>query len=478
MKIIVFGTGSSADSFFDRFIPGSGEILFLVDNNKEKQFTKYRQYNIEPPGKIMETDFDYVVIASQYSHEIQSQLAAMGVPLHKIIPVHPDMHTVAEHRRYKEILAKVAGSDRIKVRGKMKIAVTNFNFSNSNGHALMQALPASLADKYAISLIGADRKKELRNFDVIVSSSFDGIYDGKHLNIELWHGFPIKRMGMMYEQYATPRFLKIQENRARHIHLIASYSHLYTTFFNACYPTDSKKYRITGLPRNDLLFREGSVGKLEKIAKKRLAGRNVIFYLPTWRKLDFNGWVDVDRDWSRLFYFPDEDESRMAAMLEQLDLFLVVKLHPSEYDQFKQLDIFRHERVFLLTEEALEQERIHLYELLPAAKLLITDYSSVFFDTLLIDLPVIFAPTDQQLYSENRGFLLEPYQWLTPGPTVHDLEQLRAEIHLLLEGNDRYKNARESVRQLVFKYPDDRSGERVWQMIDEFLSDPANHVCG
>lgn len=480
MRIIVFGTGSSADAFYNALDRECCEILYFVDNNKEKQSTKYLEYDIEPPEKLLGTEFDLVVIASQYSYEIQRQLLSMGIPFEKIVPYHYEAHTDLFRKTYKETIGNLTSQCKPSARQsrKTRIAVTNYNYSNSNGYALLRWLPDFISDKYEVSLIGPDRKDELHLYDVIVSSNFDGIYNGKHLNIELWHGFPIKRMGMMYEQYATTRFISYQEHRARHIHRIASYSHLYTTFYNACYPTDSKKYRITGLPRNDLLFSSGSMRKLNKITNRSLDGKNIVFYLPTWRKLNFNKWVDVERDWSQLFHFPNESDNQIAEMLDQLDLFLVVKLHPSEYNQYKEIPLFRHERVFLLNDEILEKECIHLYELLPSAKILITDYSSVFFDTLLIDIPVIFAPTDQQEYSENRGFLLEPYQFLTPGPTVHNLDQLKQEIMLCLEGKDRYKTARAEVKQLVFQYPDNQSSLRVWQMIDEFLSDIANHITG
>ena len=47
---------------------------------------------------------------------------------------------------------------------------------------------------------------------------------------------------------------------------------------------------------------------------------------------------------------------------------------------------------------------MEFYETLNAADLLITDYSSVYFDYLLLDRPLIFVPVDLEEYIETRGY--------------------------------------------------------------------------
>ena len=55
-------------------------------------------------------------------------------------------------------------------------------------------------------------------------------------------------------------------------------------------------------------------------------------------------------------------------------------------------------------------------ELMIMADVLITDYSSVFFDYLLLDRPIIFFAPDIKIYSAQRGFYLD-YKTL-PGPII------------------------------------------------------------
>lgn len=467
MNIIVFGTGSSALKFLGD-LDIDVHISFFSDNNPEKHHTSFMGYPVYPPDTIKQAAFDYVVIASQYSAEIMNQLTGMGIPSEKIIPSDPSVH----QRRIGEYYANVLSSMKAKKKkksGKLKIAVTNFNFSYSNGYALIKHMPDFISNVYQVDMIREEQKETLVEYDVIISSNHEGIYDGKHINIELWHGFPIKRMGMMHEDYATQKFIAYQQFRAKNIQLIMSYSALYSTFFNACYPNDSNKYRITGMPRNDLLFGFDSKIKLENITGLETMGRKVVFFMPTWRK-GKNEWVDSKKEWSNLFGFDDENPESIVRYVEDNQLILLVKLHPFEYNSFKDSALFQHDHIYLLSDETLDQHGTHLYEILGAADLLITDYSSVFFDTLLLDKPVIFVPTDLDVYSERRGFLLDPYQTLAPGPVAASLDQMDLETKRFFEDARYFGKERKWVRNLVFRYTDDQASIRVWQAIDQYLS--------
>ncbi|MCM3338744.1 CDP-glycerol glycerophosphotransferase family protein [Paenibacillus sp. MER TA 81-3] len=467
LNIIVFGTGSSAESLFAKLDFNKINIKFLSDNNTSKHYLQYKGYLILPPEKIRETEFDYVFIASQYSIDILQQLLELGIPYNKIIPYDYANHSRLNMKFHEEAFQTVIKRKKTDNK-KMKIAVTNYGYSHYNGYALYQNIPKYIKSKYQIDLITKKNVEVLQDYDVICSSCFDGIYDSNHINIEMWHGFPIKRMGNMHEELISDKYLNFQIKRSSAINLILSYSELYSTFFNSCYPNNITKYRVSGMPRNDLLFRENGLNKIEKICNKKIADCNIVFYLPTWRKNEHV--VDSSKDWISLFGLSDESELEIINMLEEQNLFLVVKLHPVEYRKYKDLDIFKHERIHLLTEEALSSHEIHLYELLSSAKILITDYSSIFFDTLLIDTPVIFTPTDVTEYKKNRGFLLEPYDYLTPGPTVASIKELNVEIKAYLDGDDNYKKDRELVRKLVHRYTDSNSSLRVWEEIDNYLS--------
>lgn len=467
-KILIFGTGSSAEKFIANIDFDKVDILGFIDNDHKKQNTKFMGIKITSPNEIKKFDFDNIIIASQFVDEIIPQLLNLGVPFNKIIPTNFEHFCQSLKEEYKKRI-DLMSRRRTFNSGKIKIGLINYNYSNYNGYALYKYMPEWISDKYSVDLIEEKDIEKLGDYDVICSSHFDGLYNGKCINIEMWHGFPIKQMGFIHKATVNERY-KINHNiRSMNIDLIISYSQLYNTFFNSCFPMDPDKYRITGMPRNDLLFERDSKEKLEKICNRKLNGDKKIFYLPTWRKAK-NGIVESNREWGTIFGFQNETEEEIIKLVERNKLYFFIKLHPFEYNKFKSSNIFNHERIILLTDEMLIKYKIHLYELFGCADVLITDYSSVFFDTLLIDLPIIFVPVDQKEYGENRGFLLEPYSMFTPGPNVYSLYELEKELTNYLSGIDKYKERRKQVKEVVFKYNDNKSSLRVWKEIDEYLS--------
>ena len=125
---------------------------------------------------------------------------------------------------------------------------------------------------------------------------------------------------------------------------------------------------------------------------------------------------------------------------------LIVKSHPlygENYD--KMLKGISH--ISLFPDEKLKEWKIDLYEVLGATDFLITDYSSVYFDYLLLNKPIIFTPTDLEEYNEDRGFLLTPYEEWTPDSKVFDQISLQSEI-LAYETNHSYYQKRENKLQI------------------------------
>ena len=196
--------------------------------------------------------------------------------------------------------------------------------------------------------------------------------------------------------------------------------------------SDSKRLVETGYPRNDFI---ANVTNEEIVSiKKRLKlpmDKKVILYAPTWRdnsyvaagytfelKADFHLWKEILKD-------------------EYIVLFKPHYLIINKYQNDTSL------QGFLYTMPA-ESEINELYVI---SDVLITDYSSVFFDYAILKRPIYFYMYDLESYaSDLRGFYLDIYKDL-PGKIYRDETQLCLDIKNgiydtsnLKEFHDRFNN--------------------------------------
>lgn len=117
----------------------------------------------------------------------------------------------------------------------------------------------------------------------------------------------------------------------------------------------------------------------------------------------------------------------------------------------------------------LDKAGLDLYEILNCGDLLITDCSSIYGDFLFMNKPIVFINADIEKYREERGISLEPYDFWTAGPKVKAQDGLEIEILKSLEEEDYYRQKREELRDVFYKYKDGNSSLRVWDYIDSVL---------
>lgn len=106
--------------------------------------------------------------------------------------------------------------------------------------------------------------------------------------------------------------------------------------------------------------------------------------------------------------------------------------------------------------------------MLTQTHVLITDYSGVYFDYLLLNRPIIFAPFDINEYVERDRKLYYDYQKVTPEPKARDWPEVFRLLEEVMQKDD-WKEEREAICDLFNKSKDDRSSERVFQLVQELL---------
>ena len=113
-----------------------------------------------------------------------------------------------------------------------------------------------------------------------------------------------------------------------------------------------------------------------------------------------------------------------------------------------------------LNNDYLFENNLDLYELLGDTDFLITDFSSIYFDYLYLDKPIIFITNYLKQYEKVRGLLLSPYEDVTPGPCVNSQKEL---LQVLRHPDDKqYQNQRFYWRELIDEVEDIDSCEPIF----------------
>ncbi|HFR4188069.1 CDP-glycerol glycerophosphotransferase family protein [Bacillus cereus] len=349
-----------------------------------------------------------------------------------------------------------------------KILLTYRNFSGCNTLALYKSIPIQMKDHFDIDFISADINIEeytqkILESDIVVTTNMEYRFNKKSFNpnqivIDLWHGFPLKKMFYEDHSYHNKNTLEPYWSQFNYM---TSYSSLYNQLIHKCMRVNPNSFIITGSPRNDLLFNKNSREILCDILEKKDRGQKFILYMPTFRSTDQN---ETTHTYSQLFDFKDFSFGNLTTFLKENNYELIVKPHPIFGREYKEI-LKNNSHISLFPSERLETKMIDLYEILGAIDILITDYSSIYFDYLLLDKPIIFTPTDLADYSIDRGFLLSPYEEWTPGPKVSSQQELLDEIINYSQDNEYFRDMRKVIKNKVHFYKDNNSAERVWNFI-------------
>lgn len=454
-KAILFGASKLGEIAIN-YLKIEYDIVAFFDNDPKKQGeTFYGLPVFSPNAKYLNNDL-FIIISSMYDVEIAKQLLDIGLKCFGVFEVTANNHTVTYYD-YSHI------DDFSIIPNKITLIIENY--SGSNTLALLKMNDVGESNKYEIIPIYKNKKGHNYYYDLLTSKivvhTHDFRYNPLQINIQLWHGIPLK--GLSYMSNYLYQDTEVNHLAWSKIDFIISPSGTYNTLLNSCYGIDSGKYKVLGMPRNDLLFNDNSRQKLSNIINISFENKKIIFYMPTFRKTVFG---EKNGDFlATINQLPYDSLRELDSFLKANQSVMVMKLHPQE-----SLDFAHLQNIVFLTEDQLVQYDIDLYEVLGCADILITDYSSVYFDFLLLKKPIIFYVPDLEVYERERGFLLEPFDFWAPGAKCMNTESLKAELLNVFKNESYYQKERGVVCSIVHRYKDNKSSQRVWEFIDQLLS--------
>ena len=149
--------------------------------------------------------------------------------------------------------------------------------------------------------------------------------------------------------------------------------------------------------------------------------------------------------------------------LEERNIYLIIKLHPMQ--NFNSIDRSCYRNIEIWSEDDINDRNINLYRLLGSSDALITDYSSVYFDYLLLDKPIGFTVDDIELYSKDRGFIFNNPEEYMPGKKIHNENEFYEFINNLCINKDEYVKEREKINDLANYYKDGGNCRRILNIV-------------
>lgn len=297
------------------------------------------------------------------------------------------------------------------------------------------------------------------NEEIVDLTEKSNAYFSGAFSLNLWHGAAWKKVG--YDAFQS-RFYALSE-KLFNSHFMTSYFLSPSTEFDkiakkAFYKDDGHLIKA-GYPRNSIFYDKSSVNdariKFLGYLKRNGYGfvnedTKILLYLPTFRDTT-----------SKSFSFNSINEKLFEILLVEKNAIVIEKVHYITGAN-KEEDTTKNNRIINIIE-------YNTQELMAASDALITDYSSCFFDYLLLDRPIIHYIYDYDFYSKrDRGLYYEKDD-IVCGPAPTNTQTLIQCIADVLNGRDTFSKLRKSRLTKFMDHESSNSCSIIFNFIQEHL---------
>lgn len=231
----------------------------------------------------------------------------------------------------------------------------------------------------------------------------------EQIYVNMWHGTPLKKMGYHSNEGANGA-KNIIRNFVQSDYFVSPNSFTTETMFKDAYKMNhffNGQIVEQGYPRIDAQFasEEHKSQIKSALANQRvtISGKPVVLYAPTWKGASFHQPINDAKELHERVRF------LQSQVGEQYDILL--KVHQQ---------VFRFAKLDEALSPVLIPNSFQTNEILSITDILITDYSSIFFDYLATEKPIVFFTPDKLNYSDLRGLYLDSL----PGPSTRKIEEV------------------------------------------------------
>lgn len=280
------------------------------------------------------------------------------------------------------------------------------------------------------------------------------------LSVFLGHGSKTKKTRGVYEVGSGVDYVNVQ-------------SHFFDDIITYEYNCPRKSLVYLGYPRCDYLFNP----RMEIVCNTLFPDgqKDYVIWLPTLRKYRTN--CDDDSRTSRKdvsdgiydhtgipLIYSVEALQELDAFLGTINCRIVFKPHPVQ--DIRSLARVKLKNILIITDTFLNKNGLQLYEVIACSKALITDYSSVFFDYLLINRPIATTMDDIESWKQNRGFAFDIESMYNSATVrIAKYEELKSFLADVIRGKDDHVLEREKICTQCNQHMDGEASQRVAEFI-------------
>lgn len=232
--------------------------------------------------------------------------------------------------------------------------------------------------------------------------SFIGI---NSFELNTWHGSAIKRMGGDINAGNKSFSLK---GKKKNDGVMLAQGQYDVDVFSRAFNRSPESFRVIGLPRNDVLAQ--ATEQLQYQLREKLGidpGKKVILYAPTFREYEKDSG-------NNCVMVPPMNLKKWKEKLGK-DYVLLFRAH---YEVAHVLGIEDDDFVRNVSSYP------SLDNLMLASDMLISDYSSIFFDYAIMHKPMISYCYDYDRYATERGMYFDIREWLSSAAKEDELIEL------------------------------------------------------
>lgn len=482
-KIIVYGYNNAFSSLCDKYNIEE-YVEYIIDNNphiwNKKKKVKNRELLVYSPDCIKElSNKDYVVIiVAPYFEQLFEHLHVINnkLPIYYIRIDEDKLALRFEHlfvkNKTKNIILFRSGKDNL----------TAFDFDDNAKVFYEYLLKKGYNNKFKMVWVVKNpddyiQLKNIKNVDVVsyeweyskniikaIKYAYyihyakycfftDSCYwmrnhSKNQILVSLWHGCGFK------DRHAKT------EPTGVHYNYMTVNSPMYAKIHAEEYGCKLNQMLITGLPKQDLLFSPIQRSYFEKFGVTDKD--KIVFWLPTFRQAVSGEAFDTSSFYTETgmeLIDTAEKVLELDKFLEEKNIFLFIKLHPTQ--KREAVSIPKCKRIILIEVSLLKKDNLHINCLLTQADALISDYSSVAVDYMLLNRPIAFVLCDLREYKESRGFVFDNIHEYLPGEELYDYRDLTKFLNDVSKKIDSTKEKRNKLLPLMHLYYDGNSCERI-----------------